>query len=75
MLKTSMSAAPQLIHHRCDTLPRDHRGDGHPVRVLERGDGGRAFPGGDFGGGFETAAGDVVLAEDVFLGRWGLGMG
>lgn len=57
----------QLIHHSGDLLLLNHGANGNPIRFLERGNGGRTLTRGDFCRGGELVAGDVVLAEDVFL--------
>lgn len=58
----------QLIHHRRHALLLHHRANSHPALLFQRRDGGRALAGGDARGRGELGAGDVVLAEDVFLG-------
>lgn len=58
----------ELVHDRRDALALDHGADGDPAALLERVDRGCALSGGDFAGGLELRALDIVGAEDVFLG-------
>lgn len=59
----------EVVHNRRDPLLLDHSADGDPAVLLEGGDGGGALAGGDLCRVDELGAGNVVLAEDVLLGR------
>ena len=59
----------KLVHDVGNLLLLNHRADGNPVRFLERGDCRRTLARSDFAGSGKEVAWDVVLTEDVFLGR------
>ena len=59
----------KLVHDIGDLLLLDHGADSDPVGLLERGDGWRTLARRDLAGSGKEITGDVVLAENVFLGR------
>jgi hypothetical protein len=60
----------QFIHNNRNLLFQDHRAYSDPAWFFKGIDGRRSSAGRMFRCVFENGAGDVVLAEDVLLGRW-----